>query len=90
MSAIKLRYCIPVIYSSSCGLSGTYAIFFLQTIGSLSIETPSNRISPLSIPTIPKQDFKVVVLPAPFFPMKPIMSPSSTIKFRLHTAFFSP
>ena len=90
ISCTKLRYCKPVIYSSSCGLSGTYAIFRLQAIGSLSTEIPSKRISPSLMPIMPKQAFNVVVFPAPFFPMKPIMSPSSTTKLRLHTAFFVP
>ena len=38
------------------------------------------------MPMIPKQAFNVVVLPAPFFPMKPIMSPSSTTKATVQKA----
>ena len=90
MSQTKLRYCIPVIYSSNRGVSGTYAIFLLQTIGSLTTEMPSKRISPSVIVIIPIHAFSVVVFPAPFFPTNPMMSPSFTTKLKWLTASLSP
>ena len=42
------------------------------------IGLPSNRISPALGGTMPEMDMRVVVLPAPFAPIRVMISPSDT------------
>ena len=75
---------VKALYIS--GLSGMYAIRFLQSIGFSFIDMPSIKISPSLKSFIPTIDFIVVVLPAPLCPIKANMSPFSTEMFM----FFAP
>ena len=54
------------------------------------MEQPFTRTSPRSGCKMPQQHFRVVVLPAPFGPMKPKISPGRMVSVRSSTAVFSP
>jgi len=90
ISHIKFMKSIAFIFSYKSGLSGTYAISFLHSIGCFFIDFPLIKISPCSKSNIPTIDLMVVVLPAPLWPMNANISPSFTVNDISSTAFFSP
>ena len=54
------------------------------------MDLPLIKISPSSKSRIPTIDFIIVVLPAPLCPIKPNISPPSTLKLTFLIAFFTP
>ena len=58
--------------------------------GSLSIDLPWNRMSPARGRSRPEMVRSVVVLPAPFAPMRHTIWPSSTVNEMSRTASMAP
>ena len=90
MSAMKARYLMPVKNSYRSGLSGKNAVTCFAATGSSFTECPSMTISPSVKSKMPATARSVVVLPAPLWPIKPMISPALTVSDKLSTAFLPP
>ena len=88
--ATKFRCCSTVRWSNSRGSSGKKASRRLAATGSDLRSTPPMRTAPKVAGMMPVAQRRVVVLPAPLGPTRPMTSPGRTVKERSCTAVNSP
>ena len=79
-----------VRYSNRCGSSGMKASRRLASSGCRTMSYPSMSTCPLVGFKMPASERSVVVLPAPFGPMRPTISPAATPNDRSSTATNAP
>lgn len=86
----KSRFSLTLIWRYSENFCATYPIWALACVRACRRLTPATERKPLVAGNSPQSILKVVVLPAPFGPKSPKISPSWTSKEVLETAVKSP